>query len=141
MKAIMNKISGYELEIPQVNGTVLHEYRHMHIQSVDVDYDLDSPLRNPNCDLSECECVFNQDYDVPEGRDIPKPGEQYRHFKVGKVVTVMAVAQDTENVGSYNVIYTESNGNVWSRPLGMFMSRVDKCKYPDVDVEWRFSKV
>ena len=35
------------------------------------------------------------------------------------------------------VVY-EHDGDIWVRPYDMFISKVDKVKYPDVEQEYRF---
>ena len=54
---------------------------------------------------------------------------------------VIAIAQDTENVGQFNVVYECSDGGIWVRPYGMFISEVDREKYPDATQKYRFEKV
>ena len=65
-------------------------------------------------------------------------GRVYRHFK-GDYYLVEAVARDSETeqpVVIYRKLYAD--GGLWVRPLSMFLSRVDREKYPDVQQEYRF---
>ena len=61
-----------------------------------------------------------------------KIGRVYRHFK-GDYYLV-------EGVGAPFVIYRKlyGDGGLWLRPLEMFLSKVDKEKYPDAAQEYRF---
>lgn len=72
------------------------------------------------------------------GRDVPYPGDMYQHFK-GMVVVVQSVAIHTETEEPL-VIYAHGH-NTWARPLEMFLSRVDKNKYPECAQEYRLEKV
>ena len=65
-------------------------------------------------------------------------GALYKHFK-GNVYKVIEIAKHSEN-GELMVIY-ERDGIVWARPYEMFISKVDKVKYPDVKQEYRFELV
>ena len=69
------------------------------------------------------------------------PGDVVRHFK-GNKYEILHIAQDSETMEKmvvYRALYGERS--VWVRPLEMFLSPVDREKYPDVLQQWRFEKV
>lgn len=62
----------------------------------------------------------------------------YRHFK-GNHYIVVDIANDSETkekVVVYRQLY--GDGELWIRPIDMFLSEVDKEKYPDVEQKYRF---
>ena len=62
----------------------------------------------------------------------------YRHFK-GDYYIVEDIAAHSETKEQY-VVYRRlyGDGTLWIRPLDMFLSKVDKEKYPNVKQEYRF---
>ena len=68
---------------------------------------------------------------------IPRQGEIYRHFK-GNLYEILAIAMHTETQENM-VVYREVDGDkTYVRPLDMFVSEVDKEKYPDAIQNYRF---
>lgn len=62
----------------------------------------------------------------------------YKHFK-GDYYLVEDIAMHSETKEVY-VVYRRLYGDLslWIRPYDMFLSRVDKEKYPNVEQEFRF---
>ena len=66
-------------------------------------------------------------------------GHVYRHFKGNRYMVInIAVHSETAEL---LVVYRGNNDEIWVRPLDMFLSPVDKEKYPDVEQEMRFEKL
>ena len=77
---------------------------------------------------------------VINGRPEPLEGEMWLHFK-GKTYTTFGVFEHTETgekFVAYRANYGDGKGYV--RPLAMFMSKVDREKYPDAKQEYRFER-
>ena len=65
----------------------------------------------------------------------------YRHFKGNKyIVEDVAINSETdEYLVLYRALYGE--GLLYARPMKMFLSPVDREKYPDVKQKWRFELI
>lgn len=64
----------------------------------------------------------------------------YKHFK-GTYHKVICIAKDSEDK-SEKVVYTHEDTNeIWVRDKNMFLSKVDKVKYPNIEQEYRFELI
>ena len=67
-------------------------------------------------------------------------GKKYRHFK-GNIYIVLCICKDSETLEDL-VIYKDCNSDkIWARKYSMFISKVDKNKYPNVLQEYRFEQI
>ena len=103
---------------------------------------------NTEPEINETEESENRNADTPK-RDI-QVGDIVQHFKREWVspetseylYKVLAVAYHTEN-GEKLLIYQALYApfKICARPYDMFMSEVDREKYPDIRQKYRFEKV
>lgn len=68
-------------------------------------------------------------------------GKLVKHFK-GKCYLILDIAEHTES-GEELVIYKAMYGDykIYARPIDMFISKVDKVKYPNINQTYRFELV
>ena len=103
---------------------------------------------NTEPEINETEESENRNADTPK-RDI-QVGDIVQHFKREWVspdtseylYKVLAVAHHTENgekLMIYQALYAPFK--ICARPYDMFMSEVDREKYPDIRQKYRFEKV
>ena len=93
------------------------------------DYDLDKLTDEENE-------VFNKVYELREHK-----GKLVKHFK-GNFYMIVDFVEHTET-GEELVIYKAMYGNCkkYARPIDMFISKVDKNKYPDCKQDYRFQLI
>ena len=68
-------------------------------------------------------------------------GAVYRHFK-GNKYRVICIAKDSETLQEliiYKALYGE--GDIYARPVKMFLECVDRVKYPDAEQNFRFELI
>ena len=107
----------------------------LHIEESD-EFEDDGELEE-NCDIALLARHFKTDNTGTEfDRPLPRKGEKYKHFKIGKIVTIIGISRHTETE-EISVVY-ECEGHIWNRPIEMFMSEVDKEKYPNAEQKYRF---
>ena len=72
-------------------------------------------------------------------RQAPVEGQIYKHFK-GSLYRIVTIAVHTETSDKL-VVYqsVEKPERVFARPLDMFMSEVDRLRYPLVKAKYRFT--
>lgn len=69
-----------------------------------------------------------------------QPGDTVQHFK-GGFYKIVAIGTNTETEEKMVVYRSLKDQRVWIRPYDMFISKVDREKYPNADQSYRFIKV
>lgn len=65
-----------------------------------------------------------------------KDSEEFRNMYLYKIICTGTNTETGERMMVYQAMYDDLK--VWIRPYDMFVSKVDKTKYPDVTQEYRF---
>lgn len=113
------------------------KFQQLHIEKSE-DFSNDGELEE-NCDLALLTRHFKKESNYDFDRPLPVAGQKYKHFKIGKVVTIIGISRHTETE-EVSVVY-EYEGVIWNRPLEMFMSEVDRNKYPNSKQKYRFELI
>lgn len=73
-------------------------------------------------------------------REEPKSGEVWKHFKGNtyEIICVAVHSETNERLVVYRALYGE--GLCYTRPIEMFMSFVDREKYPEAVQRFRFER-
>lgn len=75
-----------------------------------------------------------------------KPFTMWKHFKGSKafVITVAKHSETGEDLVIYRCMDSGNSNHksgIYARPLEMFLSLVDKEKYPNVEQKYRFEEI
>lgn len=156
MKAAIYRISGYLVGNEDSLGdentlkTIMKnrfgdypgaKFQQLHVEkskSFEIEKNFANSEFQDNCDLALLEQHFDYGDPIQSDREVIV-GAKYRHFKIGKIVTVVGIGRHTENEQPL-VAYTYE-GKMWFRPYDMFVSEVDHEKYPDATQKYRFELV
>lgn len=146
------KISGYMIDTGDASSrdviNLLGRYlylRQLYVEEAEVEYKTLADFPE-SVDLAELNRYFppKAEYKRSDNRIPPQPGEMWQHFK-GNVVEIIGLSEDTE-WNTYSVVYklayspAEYEGRLFHRPFNMFMSEVDREKYPDAKQKYRFER-
>ena len=64
----------------------------------------------------------------------------YKHFK-GNVYQVICICKDSETLEDLVIYKDMKSDKIWARKKDMFLSKVDKEKYPNVEQIYRFELI
>ena len=128
-------VANFENRISELCVEIDDIIQQLHIEESE-EFEADGELEE-NCDLALLTRHFKADNISTEfDRPLPRKGEKYKHFKIGKIVTIIGISRHTETE-EISVVY-ECEGHIWNRHIEMFMSEVDKEKYPNAEQKYRF---
>ena len=128
-------VANFENRISELCVEIDDIIQQLHIEESE-EFKADVELEE-NCDIALLARHFKTDNASTEfDRPLPRKGEKYKHFKIGKIVTIIGISRHTETE-EISVVY-EYEGHIWNRPLKMFMSEVDKEKYHNAEQRYRF---
>lgn len=74
-------------------------------------------------------------------------GGTYHHFKgfIAKVITIATHTETGETLVVYECagygINSDHKDGIYARPIEMFLSKVDRAKYPEASQEYRFELI
>lgn len=147
------KISGYMIDTGDASSrdviNLLGRYlylRQLHVEETEITNKTLADFPE-SVDLADLNRYFppKAKYKRSDNRIPPQSGELWQHFK-GNVVEIIGLSEDTE-WNTYSVVYklayspAEYEGRLFHRPFNMFMSEVDREKYPNAKQKYRFERV
>ena len=154
MKAKIFRVSAYIVDIEEYQQSLpeadcMHNLlfegwtfniHQAHVEESEViDVTDNDPIMKDNCDMAHLEKHFKRADKSDLAKDVVIGGT-YKHFKEGKLVKVIAISRHSERPNEVTVVYECKNG-VFNRPIEMFLSDVDREKYPDAVQQKRFELV
>lgn len=78
-------------------------------------------------------------------RETLSPEDRAKNFYLYRVLNVAEHTETKEKLVIYQALYSDPAKNihfdVFARPYDMFVSKVDKEKYPDIQQEYRFETI
>lgn len=123
---------------------------------VELDEEKTNPEKNADAAVEDAEIALEKPTEAIDANDVADAGRDIcagdivRHFKrewvsegtseyIYKVLAFAAHTETGERLVVYQAMYAPFK--ICARPYDMFMSEVDRVKYPDVKQKYRFEKV
>lgn len=95
-------------------------------------------------DCDKCEAWWQKEWrpvKMDITRPVPRKGELWLHFK-GATYEIFGISTHTETGEEFVIYYRCGNPfDLYARPLEMFMSEVDRRKYPNAPQKYRFERI